>query len=168
MKTTKMVAASDSLADEAPRRMRWGRVALPLGGAALVCAVLLLLVWQFALRPSGSADQYSPARPPVPPPAAYHETVEAQVAQGLGETVAQVQAGIAADPNEGLFGVATARGIAPEQLYAIEIAALQTASDQMVASGAWTQPQADATMQYWRQRGAKALGSDMTYWFLHY
>jgi hypothetical protein len=141
-------------------------VALLLGGANLVGAILL--VWQVIFHPAASAEQYSPARPPVQPTAAYYETVETQIAQGLGETVAQVKVGVAADPNEGLFGVATAQGVSPDGLYTIEIDALQAASDQMVGSGLWTQQQADATMQYWRQRGAKALGSDMTGWFLHH
>jgi len=154
-------------ADEAPRRTRWGRVALLLGGVVLVGAALIL-IWQLILHPAASVDEYSPAHPPAQPTAAYYETVKAQIAQGLGATVAQVRAEIEADPSEGVFGVATTRGVAPEQLYTIEIAALQAASDQMVASGVWTQQQADATMQYWRQRGAKALGSDMTNWFLHH
>jgi len=156
-------------AGEAPRRARWRWVALLLGGAILVGAVLLLVIWQIwqvAFHPAASAQQYSPARPPVQVPAAYYETVETQIAQGLGETVAQVKAGVAADPNEGLFGVATAQGVSPDGLYTIEIDALQAASDQMVATGVWTAQQADDTMRYWRQRGAKALGSDMTNWFL--
>ncbi len=159
--------AGEYPAGEAPRRARWGRLALLLGGAALVGAVLLL-VWQVAFHSAASAEQYSPARPPVQVPAAYYETVKAQIAQGLGETVAQVQAAIEADPSEGVFGVATAHGVSPDGLYTIEIDALQAASDQMVATGVWTQQQSDATMQYWRQRGAKALGSDMTNWFLRH
>jgi hypothetical protein len=37
----------------------------------------------------------------------------------------------------------------------------------MAATGLWTRQQADATMRYWRQRDRKALGADMTDWFLH-
>ena len=97
----------------------------------------------------------------------YYQTVEEQIAQGLGLSVAQVKAGIHADPGEGLFGVATAQGVSPDQFYSIEIDAHKVASAQMVASGVWTQQQADATVQYWQGRGAKALGSDMTDWFVH-
>jgi hypothetical protein len=158
----------DDAARAAPQGARWRRVSLLLLIGVILGGAALLLMWRLAMQSPASADQYSPARPPVKVPTAYYETVKAQIAQGLGETVAQVQTGIEADPNEGLFGVATARGVAPEQLYSIELAALQAASDQMVATGVWTQPQADATMQYWRQRGEKALGSDMTYWFLQH
>ncbi len=150
---------------ETPRRARWRLMALLLGGAFLG-GVVLLVLWQMVIHPAASAEQYSPARPPAPLSAAYYETVEAQIAQGLGETVAQVKAGVAADPNEGLFGVATAQGVSPDGLYTVEIDALQAASDQMVETGVWTAQQAGDTMQYWRQRGAKALGSDMTDWFL--
>jgi hypothetical protein len=78
-----------------------------------------------------------------------------------------VKDGIRADPGEGLFGVATSRGVSPDQLYSIESEAHKVASARMVASGVWTQAQADATVQYWQGRGAKALGSDMTDWFAH-
>ncbi len=159
--------ASDDDASPTLGRLRWRWVALLLLIGIILAGATLFVIWRVALQPP-AADEYSPARPPVPVSAAYYETVEEQIAQGLGETVAQVKAGIAAEPNEGLFGVTTARGVAPEQLYSIEIAALQAASNQMVAAGVWTQPQADSTMRYWRERGAKALGSDMTSWFLQH
>jgi hypothetical protein len=154
-------------AGEAPRRAWQVWVALLLGGTLLGGAALLIF-WQVVVHPpaSASVDQYSPPRPPAPLTAAYYETVEGRIAQGLGLTVAQVKASIAADPNEGLFGVATVQGVSPDGLYTIETDALQAAGDQMVATGLWTQQQADTTMEYWRQRGAKALGSDMTNWFL--
>jgi hypothetical protein len=120
------------------------------------------------LRPGASAQEYRHPNPPVALPAAYYQAVEEQIAQGLGMSVAQVKAGIHANPGEGLFGVATARSVSPDQLYTIEIAAHQAAGAQMVASGIWTQQQADATTQYWQGRGAKALGSDMTGWFLNH
>src|SRR5260221_11695878 len=135
---------------ETPRRARWRWMALLLGGAILVGAILLLVLAQVAFHPAASAEQYSPARPPAPLSAAYYETVETQITQGLGDTVTQVKAGVAADPNEGLFGVATAQGVSPDGLYTIEIDALQAASDQMVAARFWTQQQADDTMRHWR------------------
>lgn len=151
-------------------RRRWvGRivplallVGIILGGAAL------LVIWLAVLRPSLSHDEYRPANPPVPLPASYHETVEEQIAQGLGLARQQIDAEIAAHPDEGLFGVATVQGDSPDQLYAIELAALQAASDEMMTTGQWTQAQDDATMRYWRARGEKALGADMTDWFLHH
>jgi len=157
--------ASEYPAGEAPRRARWRRVAPPLLGGIILGAALLL-IWRAVIQPPASAEQYRPPNPPAPLSAAYYVTVEGGIAQGLGLTVAQVKAGVAADPNEGLFGVAAAQGVAPDRLFTIEIDTLQAAGDQMVASGVWTQPQADATMLYWRQRGAKALGADMTGWFL--
>jgi hypothetical protein len=119
------------------------------------------------LRPDTSTQEYRRPNPPVALPAAYYQTVEEQIAQGLGLSVAQVKAGIRADPGEGLFGVATAQGVSPDQLYSIEINAHTVASAQMVANGVWTQQQADATIQYWQGRDAKSLGSDMTDWFTH-
>jgi hypothetical protein len=124
-------------------------------------------LWLTALRPSAPAQEYRRPIPPVALPAAYYEIVEEQIAHGLGLSVTQVKDGIRADPGEGLFGVATAQGFSPDQFYRIEIEAHQTACEQAVASGVWTQRQADATVQYWQGRGAKALGSDMTDWFTH-
>jgi hypothetical protein len=153
-------------AARAPRRARWRWMILLLGGAAIGAAALLL-IWQAVIQPPATTQQYRHPNPPVSLPAGYYVTVEGQIAQGLGLSVAQVKAGIAADPSEGLFGVATGRDVAPDELYTIEISALQAAGDQMATTGLWTRQQVDATMQYWRQRDQKALGADMTDWFLH-
>jgi hypothetical protein len=158
-----MIVNDEAIAS--PRRAgRW--IILLVAGAMIVLAVGATL-WLTVLRPDASAQEYRRPSPPVALPAAYYQTVEEQIAQGLGVSVAQVKAGIHADPGEGLFGVATAQGVSPDQFYAIEINAHKVASAQMVASGVWTQTQADATVQYWQERGAKALGSDMTDWFAH-
>ena len=150
---------------DAPRRAgRW--IILLVAGAMIVGAVGVAL-WLTVLRPSAPAQEYRRPNPPVALPAAYYQTVEEQIAQGLGLSVAQVKAGIHADPGEGLFAVATAQGVSPVQFYRIEISAHQAACAQMVASGVWTQQQADATVQYWQGRDAKSLGSDMTGWFAH-
>jgi hypothetical protein len=152
---------------ESPPRTRRRWIALLLGGPMIV-GVIALILWLTMLRPDASAQVYRRPNPPVALPAAYYQAVKEQIAQGLGMSVAQVKAGIHADPGEGLFGVATAHGVSPDQLFTIEIAAHQVASAQMVTSGVWTQQQADATTQYWQGRGAKALGSDMTGWFLNH
>jgi hypothetical protein len=150
---------------EAPRRpRRW--IILLVVGVMLVGAVGVAL-WLAVLRPDASAQEYRRPNPPVALPAAYYEIVEEQIAHGLELSVAQVKVGIHADPGEGLFGVATAQGVSPDQFYSIEIEAHKVASAQMVANGVWTQAQADATVHYWQGRGAKALGSDMTDWFVH-
>src|SRR5262245_56784562 len=115
-------------------------------------------LWLTVLRPSAPAQEYRRPNPPVALPAAYYETVEEQIARGLGLSVAQVKDGIRANPGEGLFGVATAQGVSPDQFYGIEINAHTAASAQMVANGVWNQQQADATVQYWQGRDAKALG----------
>jgi hypothetical protein len=133
----------------------------------MILTVIAATLWLTVLRPTTSEQEYRRPNPPVALPAAYYEIVEGQIAQGLGLSVAQVKAGIRADPGEGLFGVATAQGVSPDKFYSIEISAHQTACAQMVVSGVWTQQQADATLQYWQERGAKALGSDMTDWFAH-
>jgi hypothetical protein len=152
-------------ARESPRRTRRQWVALLVGGTMIV-GVVALILWLTVLHPAAPEQEYRRPNPPVAPSAAYYQVVEEQIAQGLGLSVAQVKAEIHADPGEGLFGVATTHG-ASDRLYAIEIAAHQTASAQMVASGVWTQAQADATIQYWQGRDAKALGSDMTDWFVN-
>jgi hypothetical protein len=153
-------------APEVRTHAQWRWITLLVGGAMLV-GVVGVALWLTVLRPDASAQEYHRPSPPIALPTAYYLTVEEQIAQGLGLSDAQVKDGIRADPGAGLFGVATAQGVSPDQLYAIELAAHQAASAQMVASGVWTQQQADATTQYWRGRGAKALGSDMTDWFLH-
>jgi hypothetical protein len=162
-KDTRMHANDVALASPERTGRRW---IAPLVGGLVIAGVAALALWLVVLRPSVSTQAYQRPNPPVVPPLAYYQAVEGQIAQGLGLSVAQVKAAIHADPGEGLFGVATARGISPDQLYQIEIAAHQAAGAQMVAGGIWTQQQADATTQYWQGRGAKALGSDMTNWFL--
>jgi hypothetical protein len=158
---------AEYVAIEAPRRTRRRWVALLVGGP-LIVGVIALSLWLAVLRPGAPTQAYQRPNPPVVPPVAYYQTVEERIAQGLGLSLAQVKAGIRANPGEGLFGVATTQGVSPDQLYAIEIAAHQAAGAQMVASGTWTQQQADATTRYWQGRGAKALGSDMTGWFLNH
>jgi len=151
-------------ASESPRRARWRWIALLVGGTMLVGVAVAL--WLTVLHPAATEQQYRRPNPPIAPPAAYYQVVEEQIAQGLGLSVAQVKTEIHADPGEGLFGVATRHGVA-DKLYTIEISAHQTASAQMVATGVWTRAQADATTQYWQGRDAKALGSDMTDWFVN-
>lgn len=144
------------------------RAGIWLLAICVIGVAAVAVYWQIVVHPAASEGQYSPPHPPVPLPTSYYGIVEEQIAQGLGVSAAQVRAEVVADPGEGLFGVATARGISPDTLYRTEIAALQTASDQLSATGQWTQAQDDATMRYWRARGDKALGADMTDWFLHY
>ena len=146
---------------------RWRRIALLVGGV-MILAVVGVALWLTILQPDTVAQEYRRPNPPVALPVAYYQAVEEQIAQALGLSVAQVKAGIRADPSEGLFGVATAHGVSPDQLYTIEIGAHKIASAQMVADGVWTQQQADTTAQYWQGRDAKALGSDMTGWFLNH
>jgi hypothetical protein len=151
---------------ESPGRARKRWIGLLVGGAMLL-GVVGVALWLTVLRPDASTQEYHRPNPPVALPAAYYQMVEEQIAQGLGLSVAQVRDEIHADPGEGLFGVATRRSRV-DQLYDIEINAHKTASAQLVASGVWTQAQADATIQYWQERGAKALGSDMTDWFVNH
>jgi hypothetical protein len=158
-----MIVNEDAI--EAPRHT--GRWIIVLVAGAMIVGAVGVALWLTFLRPDASAQEYRRPNPPVALPAAYYQAVEEQIAQGLRLSVAQVKDEIRADPGEGLFGVATAQGISPDQFYSIEINAHKVASAQMVASGVWTQAQADATVQYWQGRGAKALGSDMTDWFVH-
>jgi hypothetical protein len=153
-------------ATESPRRTRRWIILMAL--AVLAVGVVSVALWLTVLRPDASAQEYQRPNPPIALPLAYYQTVEEQIAQGLGLSVAQMKAEIQVDPGEGLFGVATMRSVLLDQLYTIQINAHETASAQMVASSAWTQAQADATIQYWQGRGAKALGSDMTDWFLNH
>jgi hypothetical protein len=146
------------------RRALWRRPFLTLLGGAIV-GVAAFLVWYTVVQPSLHGAQFSRLDPPAPVPATYHAIVEEQIAHGLHLTITEVKAGIRANTSEGIFGVAQAQGLTPDQLNAVEIDALQMASNQMVGMHLWTQQQADTTMQYWRQRGSKALGSDMTSWF---
>ena len=143
-------------------RPRW---AIPAALGALALATLLAFgIWRLATAGTGTT-QYHPPRPPVPLPALYYATAREHIAQGLGLAVAQVAAEIRAHPDQGIFGVAGAQGLSPDQLYTLEVAALQAAGNQMVASGRWTRQQADATLHYWQARDAKSLGADVTGWF---
>src|SRR5689334_3560345 len=97
-----------------------GRWIALLVAVAMIVGVVGVALWLTVLRPAASAQEYRRPNPPVALPAAYYSTVEEQIAQGLGLSVAQVKASIHADPGEGLFGVATAQGVSPDSLYTIE------------------------------------------------
>ena len=97
---------------------------------------------------SPAAASSGPLTPPVPLTAMYDESVKEQVAQGLHLTVAQVTARLQAEPTPDLQGIGKQQGLAQDQLYRLVLSALQTADDQMVTSGVWTQQQADEEMQH--------------------
>jgi hypothetical protein len=169
---------SDEQKQDAPRRLRWGR--LPL----LLCLILVVggvLVWQIAAHVdtastgggSGNADTSSPAvasSGPLTPPATltamYDEIVKEQVAQGLHLTVAQVTAQLQAEPAPDLLSVGKQQNLAQDQLYRLVLSALQTADDRMVTSGVWTKPQADEEMQYWSQQPQVSLINGVARWFV--
>jgi flagellar basal body-associated protein FliL len=141
----------------------------------LICGIVLLigvglLAWSLFFRsptrPSAPSVQYSPARPPIVLSAAYENAVKQNLAQQLHLSVSQLAYQIKAN-QDGLFGDAETRGISDNQLSTILLNAFQSASDQMVSTGQWTTPQATAEMQYWKQRGLKALSGDVTSWLLH-
>ncbi len=153
------------IACPAPQRTRPRWLLPSVLGALALAAVLAVGIWRVVAASGADTTQYHAPRPPVALPALYYETATDQIAQGLGLSVAQVAAQIHAHPGQGIFGVAEAQGLSPDQLHALEITALRAAGARLVAAGQWTQPQADATQAYWQARDAKSLGADITTWF---
>jgi hypothetical protein len=160
-------------------QVRSGRPILITGVAVLVTLVTVVAVAAFlqagsAIRSPAttrSADrpsvEYTPPNPPVTLPPTYHEVVKEQVAQGLHLSVAQVVAKIQSNPDDGLYGVAVAGGVSQDQVESLALSAFRTAGDKMVSTGNWTRQQADQDIQYWSNRGSKALVGDITGWLLN-
>lgn len=158
------MAQSESYEGKTQRRVKW-RWFLPLlVSLSIIAGWLVFAVLHTDNRPAPPQVEYSPPNPPLPLTAAYEEAVKDQVAQKLHLTVAQVAAQMQSNP-DGLFGVAEAQGMSEDQLTTMLTNAFQAASDQMVRDSQWTQQQADAEMQYWRQRSPKALVGDVGSWF---
>jgi hypothetical protein len=130
----------------------------------------MLLAACSAQNGGGNAFSTSPAAqsagtPPVTVPATMYAIVKAQVAQGMRLTVAQITTQLQADPNASLMTLAKPQGLALDQLHTMLINTLQSASDQSVRVGQWTQQQASDDMNYWKQRGQADLVNDITAWF---
>ena len=111
-----------------------------------------------------SATQ-SVGTPPVTVPAAMYAIAKTQVAQGMHLTVMQVTAQLQADPTASLMSLGKGRGLALDQLHTLLINTLQSAGDQSVRSGLWTQQQESVDMGYWNQRSQAELVNDITAWF---
>jgi hypothetical protein len=86
-----------------------------------------------------------------------------QTAQGLHLSVAQVKAQIKG--GKSIQDVASEQGISAQQLQSIEISALQAANNQMVAMKCERQADADASVQYYINKGAQDMNDRFTYWF---
>ena len=139
-----------------------------VGGIVLLIGVGLLvwsLFFRSPTRPSAPSVQYSPPRPPIALSVAYENAVKQSMAQQLHVSVSQLAHEIKAN-QDGLFGIAETRGISDNQLSAMLVNAFQSASHQMVNMGQWTTQQANTEMQYWIQRGSKALSGDVSSWLL--
>ncbi len=96
---------------------------------------------------------------------AYEDAVKQSLAQQLHVDVSQLAHETQAN-QDGLFGVADARGLSQDQLHTLLLSAFQSASDQMVSTGHWTNQQAGTEMEYWKQRDFKALAGDVSSWLV--
>jgi hypothetical protein len=145
----------------------WFSISLIVGPVLLIG--IALLVWSLFLRspirPSAPTVQYSPPQPPVTLSVAYEDAVMQSLAQQLHVGVSKLAQETQAN-QDGLFGVADARGLSQDQLHTLLRNAFQSASDQMVSTGHWTHQQAGTEMQYWKQREFKALAGDVSYWLV--
>jgi hypothetical protein len=103
--------------------------------------------------------------PPVTVPATMYATVKTLVAQGMRLTVAQITTQLQSDPNTSLMSLGKEQSLALDQLHTLLINTLQSASDQNVRIGQWSQQQANTDMRYWRQRSQADLVNDITAWF---
>jgi hypothetical protein len=145
------------------------RLSLSLVGGLVLLIGVALLAWSLFLRspvrPSAPSVQYSPPQPPIALSVAYEDAVKQGLAQQLHLGVSQLAHETQAN-QDGLFGVAVARGLSEEQLHTMMLNAFQSASDQMVSLGHWTHQQAGTEMQYWKQREGKALVGDVSSWLV--
>ena len=138
-----------------------GGLVLLIGGALLVWSLLL----RSPMRPSAPSVQYSPPQPPLPLSVPYEDAVKQSLAQQLHVDVSQLATEVQAN-QDGLFGVADARGLSQDQLHTVLLSAFQSAGEQMESLGHWTHQQAGTEMQYWKQREFKALAGDVSSWLV--
>jgi hypothetical protein len=145
------------------------RFSLSLIGGLVLFIGVALLVWSLLLRspvrPSVPSVQYSPPHPPLKLSVAYEDAVKQSLARQLHVSVSQLAHETQAN-QDGLFGIADAHGLSQDQLHTNLLSAFQSASDQMVSTGHWTQQQTGTEMQYWKQREFKALVGDVSSWLL--
>lgn len=154
---------------EGAYRAKPWRLFLSLVGGLVLLIGIVLLAWSLLLRspmrPSAPSVQYSPPQPPVTLSVAYEDAVKQSLAQQLHVDVSQLAHETQAN-QDGLFGVAGARGLSQDQLHTMLLNAFQSASDQMESLGHWTHQQASTEMQYWKQREFKALTGDVSSWLV--
>jgi hypothetical protein len=146
----------------------WRLSLSPVGGIVLLIGVALLawsLLLRSHMRPSAPSVQYSPPQPPIALSVEYEDAVKQSLAQQLHVGVSQLAHETQAN-QDGLFAVADASGLSQDQLHTDLLNAFQLASDQMVSTGHWTNQQASAEMQYWKQREGKALAGDVSSWLV--
>ena len=145
------------------------RLSLSLTGVLVLLIGGALLAWSLLLRPptrpSAPSVQYSPPQPPIALSVAYEDAVKQSLAQQLHVGASQLAHETQAN-QDGLFGVVGAHGLSQDQLHTLLLNAFQSASEQMVNTGHWTNQQASAEMQYWKQREFKALAGDVSYWLV--
>jgi len=134
--------------------------------AALPCAPARAATAHIGTAVSTSSPLKSGRLPS--PPRVYYTTVEKEIAHWLHLSVAQVKRKLRTETD--LFYVATDQHVrdVPNQVVAHEVAALQVASNKMVAMHIWTRPQARQNMQAWRQTGAKLITDTVSGWFRRY
>jgi hypothetical protein len=117
---------------------------------------------------SGAASGAAPgpaSAPPVAVPTTMYASVKAEVAHDMRLSVAQITVQLQADSHADLMRLAKSSGLAQDQLQRLLISALQSASDQGVRGGAWTQRQADTDMSYWKRLSAPELIAEISDWF---
>jgi hypothetical protein len=154
----------ESLSQAKPRRFSL----LLIGGLVLLIGIALLawsLFFRSPTRPAPPSVLYSPPQPPIALSVDYESAVKQSLAQQLHVSVSQLAHEIQANQN-GLFGVADARGLSQDQLHTLLLNAFQSASDQMQSLGHWTREQASLEMQYWKLREYKALVGDVSSWLV--
>lgn len=154
---------------EGAYRAKPWRLFLSLVGGLVLLIGIALLAWSLFLRspvrPSAPSVQYSPPQPPIALSVAYEDAVKQGLAQQLHIGVSQLAHEMQAN-QDGLFGVADARGLSQDQLHSLLLNAFQSASDQMESLGHWTHQQAGTEMHYWKQREFKALAGDVSSWLV--
>ncbi|HVU65972.1 MAG TPA: hypothetical protein VHD63_02535 [Ktedonobacteraceae bacterium] len=164
------------LQNKPQRRSRRGpAVLLLLLGGAIIVAVVAIVAWQTLVPHTSSPGSSATAKShqsgnPVPPgwndPAIYWQIIRTQVARGLHLSVTQITAQLQAagatstatpaltskndaapSPGAAMTNLAAQQGLSTDQLRALELNALQTACNTLVAQGKLTQTDASQRIQ---------------------
>ncbi|HLW00019.1 MAG TPA: hypothetical protein VKT82_15220 [Ktedonobacterales bacterium] len=141
-----------------------------LGGGSVLAGLVVANSPTAGSSRGGSSATAEPKGPPAADcshgfPPSYDDTLRQQFAQGVHLTVDQVTAELRS--GKPIKDLAAEQGVAPDQLFSLELHAYQVADDQMVTIGCMNQYAANQDVERYRESGAAQLNYDFTFLFTH-